>query len=81
MKKLFTILSFVLLMAISCARFDDSAIWEELLNHRERIEKLELECNRLNSNVEAMQAILKALQTNDYVTNVTKIMEGGVEVG
>ena len=81
MKKLFTILSFVLLLAISCTRFDDSAIWEELLNHKERIEKLEAECNRLNTNINSLQTILEALQTNDYVTDIVKIMEDGVEVG
>ena len=81
MKKLFTILSFVLLPAISCTRFDDSAIWEELLNHKERIEKLEAECNRLNTNINSLQTILEALQTNDYVTDIVKIMEDGVEVG
>ena len=81
MKKLFTILSFVLLLPISCTRFDDSAIWEELLNHKERIEKLEAECNRLNANINSLQTILEALQTNDYVTDIVKIMEDGVEVG
>ena len=81
MKKLFTILSFVLLLAISCTRFDDSAIWEELLNHKERIERLEAECNRLNTNINSLQTILEALQTNDYVTDIVKIMEDGVEVG
>ena len=81
MKKLFTILSFVLLLPISCTRFDDSAIWEELLNHKERIEKLEAECNRLNANINSLQTILEALQANDYVTDIVKIMEDGVEVG
>ena len=81
MKKLFTILSFALLLVTSCTRFDDSAIWEELLNHKDRIEKLEADCNRLNSSVEALRVILEALQVNDYVTDVTKIIEGGVEVG
>ena len=81
MKKLFTILSFVLLLPISCTRFDDSAIWEELLNHKERIEKLEAECNRLNANINSLQTILEALQTNDYVTDIVKIMEDGVEIG
>ena len=81
MKKHITLILTALLAAISCTQFDDSAIWEELLDHRERIEKLEAECNRLNSNIEAMQAVLEALQTNDYVTGVTKIMEDGVEVG
>lgn len=51
------------------------------MNHRERIERLEAECNRLNTNIEAIQVILEALQANDYVTDIVKIMENGVEVG
>ena len=81
MKRYFFLLLSVLALTLSCTRYDDSAIWEELLDHRERIEKLEAECNRLNSNVEALQAILEALQTNDYVTDIVKVVENGVEVG
>ena len=71
----------MLAAAISCNRFDDSAIWDELNDHKERIEKLEEACNRLNANISAMQKILEALSQNDYVTDVVKIMEDGVEVG
>ena len=81
MKRYIAILLTFLTAATSCTRFDDSAIWEELLNHRERIEKLEAECNRLNSNIEAMQAVLEALETGDYVTDIVKVTEDGVEVG
>ena len=81
MKKYIPLLIASLALAISCTRFDDSAIWEELLNHKERIEKLEAECNRLNANINSLQTILEALQTNDYVTDIVKVMEDGVEVG
>jgi lysophospholipase L1-like esterase len=81
MKKYIPLFLFALAMALSCTRFDDSAIWEELLNHKERIERLEAECNRLNTNITSLQAILEALQANDYVTDIVKIMEDGVEVG
>ena len=81
MKKYIVLILTAFLSTISCTQFDDSAIWEELLNHRERIEKLEAECNRLNTNIEAIQVILEALQANDYVTDIVKIMENGVEVG
>jgi lysophospholipase L1-like esterase len=80
MKKYILLLA-TLALAISCTRFDDSAIWEELLNHKERIEKLEAECNKLNSNMVAMQTVLEALQTNDYVKDVVKVVENGVEIG
>ena len=81
MKKYIPLFLFALAVALSCTRFDDSAIWEELLNHKERIEKLETECNRLNININSLQDILEALQANDYVTDIVKIMESGVEVG
>ena len=81
MKRYFFLLLSVLALTLSCTRFDDSAIWEELLNHKERIEKLEAECNKLNTNISSIKTILEALQTNDYVTGIVKIMEDGVEVG
>lgn len=81
MKKYILLLLATLALAISCTRFDDSAIWEELLNHKERIEKLEAECNKLNSNMVAMRTVLEALQTNDYVKDVIKVVENGLEIG
>ncbi|MBR5499589.1 MAG: hypothetical protein IKV75_05460, partial [Bacteroidales bacterium] len=78
MKKFLTII-IAILTAISCSNLDD--VWAELRDHEERIERLETECLRLNSNIEAVQTVLKALQSNDYVTDIVKIMEDGVEVG
>ena len=78
MKKLF-IIKTAILSAVSCANLDE--VWEELREHEERIEKLETECRRLSSNIEAVQTVLEAIQKNDYATAVTKILEDGVEVG
>ena len=79
MKKLFTIFFAALLAIVSCNRYDE--IWEQLRDHEERIQKLEALCNKLNSNIEAMQAVLAALEQNDYVTDVVKVVENGIEVG
>lgn len=65
----------------SCSTYDHEAILEQLRDHEERIQKLESICNKLNSNVEAIQTILTALEQNDYVTDIVKVMEDGVEVG
>ena len=78
MKKIFIIIT-AIISAISCTNLDE--IWAELRDHEERIEKLEALCNKLNSNVEAIQTILTALEQNDYITDITKITEGGIEIG
>ena len=79
MKRLFNILCAVLLLSLTACQYDE--IRDKLRDHEQRIEQLEKQCRELNSNVQAVQAILNALQQNDYVTEVMKIMEGGVEVG
>ena len=79
MKKLLTILCTTLLLATTACQHED--IWNELRDHEQRIEQLEKQCRELNSNVEAIQTILTAIQYNDYVTEIMKIVEDGVEVG
>ena len=69
----------MLLLAVSGCQHED--IWNELREHEQRIEQLEKRCRELNTNIEAIQAILTAIQQNDYVTEVMKIMEDGIEVG
>lgn len=81
MKKIFIYIMTTAAMAAACQEYDHTPIWDELREHEERIEMLEEECNRLNSNISALQAVLEAVQANDYVTDITKIMEDGVEVG
>ena len=66
---------------VACEKNDINKIWEQLRDHEARIQKLEALCNKLNSNIEAMQAVLTALEQNDYVTDVVKVVENGIEVG
>lgn len=77
-KKLFTIFLTAVAMAVSCQHED---IWDKLNDHEQRIAQLEKQCRELNSNIGAIQVILTAIQQNDYVTEVMKIMENGIEVG
>ena len=81
MKKHIFLLMAVIATMVSCAKFDYEAIFEQLRDHEERIQKLETMCNQLNTNITALQAILEAISGNDYVTNVVKIMENGKEIG
>lgn len=81
MKKLIYIILTATLALAGCQQFDHTEILEQLREHEERILKLEAVCNKLSSNVEAVQAVMAALEGNDYVTDVTKLTEDGVEVG
>ena len=70
-----------LISVVACSKFDDSAIWDELNKHEDRIVKLETLCNQMNTNIASLQTIIIALQSNDYVVNIAPIMEGSKEIG
>ena len=75
MKKVLIIIT-AIISIISCTNLDE--VWNELRDHEERIQKLGALCNKLNSNIEAMQAVLTALEQNDYVTDIVKVVENGI---
>ena len=79
MKKLLFLCT--LLTVVACSKFDDSAIWNELNKHEDRIVKLETLCNQMNTNIASLQTIIIALQSNDYVVNIAPIKEGNKEIG
>jgi hypothetical protein len=80
--KRFFIFMLAALSVIACApNYDDTAIWDELKDHEQRITALETLCNKLNTNIVSLQTIVNAQQNNDYVTSVTPLMENGVEIG
>ena len=72
---------FLLSLAIVASCYDDSAIWDKLQEHEERIDRLEKLCNELNSNISALEGIVEALQANDYVTGIYPLTEEGVDLG
>lgn len=80
MKRYFLLL-LSLLVAISCHKFDDSDLWDKINNHEDRILKLETLCSQMNTNITSLQTIIVALQSNDYIVNVSPIKEGDKEIG
>ena len=89
MKKLLTLIAIALaVMVSSCSKFDDSAIWDKLneqeqtLNdHEKRIAALEELCKQMNTNINALQTLVEALEKRDYITNVSPVREDGVVAG
>lgn len=61
--------------------YDDSQLWDSLNDHEVRILKLETICNQINTNISSLEAIVSALQNNDFVTSVSPITENGKEIG
>ena len=74
-------IALLILTVLSCQRIDYSEIWDKFQEHEARIEMLENRCNEMNSNITALQAVLKAMQESDYITDVTRITENGIEIG
>ena len=72
--RLFTLLAVFGLVVSSC--YDDTELRSQLADHEERIYALEQLCDRMNTNIEALQTIVTALQDGDYITSVTPIHEG-----
>ena len=89
MKKLLTLIAIALAVVVSsCSKFDDSAIWDKLneqeqtLNdHEKRIAALEELCKQMNTNINALQTLVEALEKRDYITNVSPVREDGMVVG
>ena len=58
--------------------YDDTALWDAVNNHEERLAALEQWQEETNHNIAAIQQLLN---TTDCITAVTSLMEGGKEVG
>lgn len=67
---------------MSCSDdYDDSALKGRVGDLENRVAKLEELCKQMNTNISSLQAIVTALQNNDYVTGVTPIIQNGKELG
>ena len=75
-------------LALTSCQFDDSDIWdkfgemeESIRDHEKRISALEELCKQMNTNIEALQTIVAALEKRDYVTNVSEVRSNGEVIG
>ena len=67
------------LLAAACADdYDDSALWDKVNDHEERIAALEKWQEQTNQSIAAMQELLN---TTDMITGVSAVSEGGQTVG
>lgn len=78
MKKLLLLLT--LIATVGC-NYDDLWIKEEFAALEERIKDLEDICNGLNSDIKALEEIIKAINSNDFISDVTTLTEGARTIG
>lgn len=81
MRRLFAIVVSVLALVVASCSYDDTAVWNKVNSLEDRVAKLEELCKKANSDIEALQTIVEALQQNDYVVSVAPIIEGGKTIG
>lgn len=81
MKKLLFLLMCGLLLFGCSDKYDDSALRNDLSDLENRVSKLEELCKQMNTNISSLRTIVEALEENDYVTNVTPLMQNGKEIG
>ncbi len=81
MKKLLTWAVMVTAIALSSCKYDDDDLWSSVHGLEDRVAKLEELCKQMNTNISSLQTIVEALEENDYVTNVTPVMQDGKEIG
>ena len=79
MKKIL-LLAAIFATAVSCERYDDSAIWEEIALQSRR-QTLETLSNQMTTNISSIQTIVSALNSDDRISNVMKIMDNGKDAG
>lgn len=69
----------MMLLPAACAdEYDDSALWDKVNDHEERIAALEKWQEQTNQSIAAMQELLN---TTDMITGVTVVTEDGETVG
>ena len=66
------------LLVVSACSYDDEEIWSKVNDHEARISALEDWQKQVNNNITALQELLN---TQDYITKVSSLVENGVEVG
>ena len=71
----------VAVVVVSCNSYDDTPLWDAIKDHEARISALEELCREINTNIESLQSIVKALLDNDYITSVVPVTEDGKVVG
>ena len=81
MKKILCFLFWLSILSGCGDGYDDSALTGRVDDLENRVTKLEELCKQMNTNISSLQALVNALQDNDYITGVTPITKDGETIG
>ena len=75
----------LVLFATACNNDDEmdmlNSLWRNVTQNEARIDALEKWCAQANTNITSLQTIVNVFESNDAITSITPVMEGGVEIG
>lgn len=78
----------IAVVACACAfvacgyeEYDDTGIRTELNDLKDRVSELEKLCTQINSDIASLRTILNALEKNDFITDISPLIQDGKEVG
>lgn len=72
---------YILLLMVPLLTGCHKKIWEMLNDHERRISALEEFCNKLNTNINSLQAMVDAINTSDLIKDVQPVSQDGQIVG
>lgn len=68
------------LACVSCnSKYDD--LYDMIYDLGNRVTNIEQQCNQMNTNINSLQAMVNALNNNDYITGISPIQEGSTITG
>lgn len=76
MKKYVSLLFVVAVICFGCDKYDDSAVRSDIDDLQSRVTALEQQCQMLNRNISALQALVAAVQGRDCVVSVSDLSDG-----
>lgn len=68
-----------LLAIVSCSKYDDSALWNEVTGIKDRLENIESRLSDMNRDIQAIHTLLQAIDKNLYILSFNEV-DGGYEI-
>ena len=76
MKKILSVLCIATLLFASCSdEYDDSKLWQNVNDLKDRIASLEKTVQTMNSDIGSIQSIVDAINARDYIVKIEELAD------